>query len=248
MSFSRSQYLKAISITLLILFAVLLVAIISGWFVLSDSAKYGMVAVLLLGYSLYPIISRIGDWLDESWLGPIIDKYSRQARLARRGFEGENTVNEWLESIFPRESILPNVKFSSLSGKLFDIDFVIVSAKGVMVVEVKNLSDQLYFEGEDCYQVKEKRKFLLSRDSDPRSEVDRHVSYLRSKLQTAGVFSGRVNQVLAFSNGMATWTGKTSTYIVRDADSLRRYVEGLPEDPDCTVEIQQSIKQVLQSL
>lgn len=246
MSFSRRIYIKAmmwVVFTLAILGAVVIVSFSS---LVSHPARYGMIATLLIGYGMYPLIEKIVDWLDKK-LGPILDKKKQAMDSAKRGFQGEDTVGAWLHAILPSKSILCQPEFSYASGNPFDIDFVVVHDRGVIVIEVKNVTDEIIFEGEKYYSVKEGKKNLLPPENDPRSEVERHVWFLEHRLRTAGVYDGPIVGVLVFPNGQVSWVGKPGVYIVKDAHSLEQFLKELPINSLCTPAVQMAIKQALQS-
>lgn len=97
----------------------------------------------LFGFIFYPVLIGIKDVGSK-----VADKLLDDSDAARLGFEGESTVAVWLQELLPQDRyrVLPNVV---LPNHKFDIDFVVVGPKGVIVLEVKNFTEQVKFFNEN---------------------------------------------------------------------------------------------------
>lgn len=150
---------------------------------------------------------------------------------AKLGVEGEKIVAGWLNQLFPKDryAVLPNVV---LPGHKFDIDFIVVGPKGVIMLEVKNFTEQRCFSEDEYFYIKNGRKYVLPASDDPRQEVRRHLSYLRKQFENIGLDSSvRISRAVVFLNEKdVVFEGKTGIYIANGFDSLERFTEGITED------------------
>ena len=128
---------------------------------------------VLIGFILYPLVMLMRNKLDKFEDG-ILD----EANSARLGFEGENTVASWLEEILPKTGyiVLPNV---ILPKHRFDIDFVVIGPKGVVVLEVKNRTGKYHFSNDEYFEIKNSKENILPPSFDPREQISKHSYYLR---------------------------------------------------------------------
>ncbi len=241
MSYPKKKFIRAIVFLFLIGIIFLVVIGASSYFVLNDSSKYGMVVILLFGFFLYPLTERLVNWLD-SVTSPTVDALLKDARSAKRGIDGEFEVSGWLEEIVGEGNILRNVM---IPGRKFDIDFVVVGPKGVIVVEVKNFTNRVCFENDEYFQEKDGRRIPLSPDDDPRLEVKKHTFALSKYLALNGFDEVVVKKILVFSNGLVSWDGVTEVYIVKDKESLRKYLDDLKVIPGYAPEVYEGIKILL---
>ncbi len=239
MSFPKKKFFKAIFllvITGVIFFATLS---ISAYYSLQNIFEYSVIGSFLLGFLYYPLNEKLVDWLF-ALSSPRIDNLIKEAKNSKRGFEGEDLVNSWLEDIVGKNNFLKNVK---LPFHIFDFDAVIIGDKGIIVLEVKNLSEQVYFENDQCYIKKDGRQIFLNKDS--RNILNKRVSVLREYFSSHGVGHIAIQKALVYSNGLVTWKGDVGVYIIKDKNVLENYLNNLDMDPECTVEIQNKIKKLL---
>jgi len=179
----------------------------------------------LFGFIFYPVFSLVLKKTDK-----IADKLLDDADAARRGFEGENTVAGWLKQLLPQDSyrVLRNVK---LSGHKFDIDFIVIGPKGVIMLEVKNFTEQRCFSEDEYFQVKNSRKHVLPLKDDPREEVRYHLYYLRKQFESKMPDRVRISKAVVFLNeNDVIFEGNPGIYIANGFDSLKRFIEGVSED------------------
>lgn len=223
MTYAKKILYRSASVVGVVLLSILLAALSGVFFILSRPEKYGVVIIFLLGYFSYYFIKWAADSTEEI-LGPTLDQQARDFKSAKRGIDGEDTVYGWLKEFFPKESTLRNL---TLPNRKFDIDFVVVSDKGVTIVEVKNFSDHVQFEDDEYFQQKDGRKILLSPDDDPRRAVRNHAYALSVYLDSVGIKDMRINKVLVFSNGHVSFSGETGVFIVKDKDALKKYFDSI---------------------
>lgn len=75
-------------------------------------------------------------------------KIEDQLYRVQAGFSGELKVDRYLESIECLHSkiVLTNLHLSTKSGKTFQVDTLIISRKYILLLEIKNIKGELYFE------------------------------------------------------------------------------------------------------
>lgn len=242
MSYPKKIYWRALIVLVAIFGLFLLITLFSAYLSLRDSTKYGILVMFLLGFLFYPLNEQLINWIDKL-LDPILDKTIKSAKRAKRGIDGEGAVAEWLVDIVGKGHFVRNVE---LPGHHYDFDAVIVGEKGVIVLEVKNLTDPIRFDGEDYYRIKDGKSTLLSPEKDPRFKLQSRVYELKQYLNSNGFGNIMTQKALVISNGLVTWSGPVETYIVKDKDHLKAYIEGLRIDPACTPQVRAEILQILQ--
>lgn len=242
MSYPKKLFLRALMTVVAILGLIFLVILFSAYLSLRDVTKIGIVFTFLVGFLYYPLSEKAVDWLD-SLIGPFIEKSLKTAKRAKRGMDGEDMVSGWLEEIVGKGNFVSNVE---LPGAKFDFDAIIVGERGVIVLEVKNLSDSIRFDSEDYYQLKEGEPILISPDKDPRFKLRERVVYdLRRYLDSNGFGAVTTHKALVICNGQVTWNGPAETYIIKDKEHLRKYIESRNIDPSCTPQVQTEILNLL---
>lgn len=244
MSFPKKLFLRSIFVLVIVAGVWAFISVVSLYFTFHDPSKYLVVMLLLVGCGIYPLVTKLVDWVDLK-IDPTISKNIKNAHNGRRGYEGEDTVNGWLEEIVGDGNIIRNVSFVGRYGHKFDIDLVLVSSKGVVAIEVKNFTDPVRFEGDEYFQMKGDKKIPVSPDDDPRFEVVRHAFALRKRLNENGFEKVKITRVVAFANGLVSWDGKTGVYIAKDKDSLKNCIDGLEVDSNYSVEDCEKIKALL---
>lgn len=232
------------SILFLILLALLLVVVFELHFVLSRPEKYGIAITLLLGYLSHYFIRWTINILDGK-VGPILDRQTRDFKSAKRGIDGEDTVYGWLREFFPEEEILRNITIPTPSKYKFDIDCVIASPRGLILAEVKNFSNPVRFEDDKYFQEKYGRQILFSPDDDPRQEVRNHAYALSMYLASKDIENVRINKVLIFSNGLVSYYGEPGVFIVKDRESLKKFIDGIESDLNYSPDVVKKIKMLL---
>ncbi len=196
----------------------------------------------LFGFVFYPVFIGI-----KNRSGKIADKLLDDAYAARLGFEGERTIADWLKKILPQNSfrVLPNI---TLPGHKFDIDFIIIGPKGVIVLEVKNFTEQVKFLNDKYYLFFGGKWLLLSSDQDPRDEADRHSYYLKKYFERNAINNVKISRAVVFLKDTdALIKGKTGIYIANGFDSLKRFIEGVTEDSRYDASFCNRIENVLEN-
>ena len=241
MSYAKKKYIKAVLFLAGVFVVVSLEIIVSAYFSLRNVEKYGVIIVFLFGFFWYPLNEKIVNWI-YSLSGPKVEEKIRDVKSSRRGIEGENILNSWLEEIVGKDNFKSNVVLPKCD---FDIDAVVFGDKGLIVLEVKNFSDPVYFKNDDYYTEKDGRSLLLSPDSDPRFKVRKYFYNLRNYLDSNGLDSVTIQKAMVFANGLVYWDENTGIYIIKDKESLRNYLAGLKIDPACTPEVCEKIRNLI---
>jgi hypothetical protein len=239
MSYPKKIYAQGILFLFSVFLFLFLASGFSSYFSLRDSGKYGIIIIFIILY--YPLNKKLVNWiysLSESRLGQEI----KNIKNGKRGYEGEDEVNLWLEDIVGKDNIIRNVK---LPNYKFDIDAVVVCNKGVIIVEIKNLTNEVCFKKDEYYYQKDGKWITLSLKKDPRYKLKNRTYKLRSYLIENGFGSVYINKVLVFSNGKFSFKGKPGIFIAGDKGYLKNYIEKLPFDSNCTPEICEKIKSLL---
>ena len=247
MSYPKKLYIKAIAIIFLIGILFLITTGVSGYFALNDTAKYGAITLVLIGFFFYPLMKRLIDSVDAKIIGPIIDEKKEDARKAKMGFMGEDEVFNWLKEVVNPENVLRNIPFNDSLGNPFDIDLLVIDEHGILAFEVKNLSDPVRFENDEYYQDRGGKLISLPPENDPRFETKKHSYVLRKYLDKNGFDSVKIKKALVFVNGGVSWDGNNEMYIVKDKNSLQNYINSLEVDSACTPEICKKIKNLLRN-
>jgi hypothetical protein len=241
MTYPKKIYMQAVVFLMLILLFFILIFGLSSYFSLRDITKYGIVVIFILGFLYYPLNNKIVKYL-ESLLYPVLDKKVDKAVNARRGYEGEDEVNSWLDEIVGKDIFIKNVQLPNCK---FDIDAVVVSDRGVTVIEIKNLTNKVFFKNDEYYYEKDGGLVYLPPKKDPRHKLNNRIYALRNYLGDKGFNLIKLNKILVFSNGNVFFEGKLGTFIARNKDNLRDYLEKLEIDNDCTPEVCEKIKSLL---
>jgi len=244
-SYSRQKWKQAIIKILPFLIIFLVFILIDISYLFSKREQYGMIIGLLLGFLYYPVSKKMVDFL-EKHTAPHIDPLAKQYKAGRQGEEGENAVYGWLKEIVQGESVFQNV---TLPGHKCDIDFVVVNSKGVIALEVKNLTDKTFLADDGGYfQIKNDEHILLPRQSDPRTQAENHADYLRQFLNSKGLGNIKINKVLVYPNDKVDWENAPGVFIIKSKEALSKYLGDLSHDHNCTKEVCERIKDLLRPL
>ena len=243
-TYSKKLYIMAwvkLGVTLLILLSLLFLDFRYGFSQKSFTSKtLEILFVFILGFFSYPVFK-----LGKKKLDIFEDKIFNDADKAKLGFEGEDTVESWLKQILPKNeyTILSNIILPECN---FDIDFIVVGPKGIILLEAKNFTSHYQFSDGECFKIKDGKKILLTRNYDPRDQVQRHVSSLTKYLESKGYSNLRILKALVFINAdLISINGSTGIYIANGFDSLKRFFDNSTLDNSYTPEFCEKIKQVL---
>lgn len=201
---------------------------------------FELLSVLVLGFFSYPVFK-----LGLKKLDKFEDEIFYDIDSGRLGFEGENTVAGWLQQILPKDkyTILQNF---ALPKHLFDIDFIIIGPKGIIVLETKNLTDHYQFSNDEFLKIKNNQKILLSPKYDPRDQLRRHVYHLIKFFEVNRYSDLRILKALVFIDAnRISINGNTGIYIASGFDSLKKFLDSATLDVLYTPEFCEKLKQVL---
>lgn len=242
-SFARRKWLKAMVLMTFIGVVVAGMILIGLYQAFGSKEKYGVIALVVLGYFSYMAIESFVGYIDKK-LGPVIEENLSDSRRARKGCVGEDTVYGWLTEALDlgQCAILRNVIFPGVRG---DADMVVIGPKGVVVVEVKNYSNPTRFERRAYYYFFKRMSAVLSWYKDPRHQLEDTKNALSRFLANNGLASVSVHGVLAFVS-QVSYSQDAGVFVARDKDGIKRYFEDLPENISCTREVCERIKKILE--
>jgi len=244
LSYSRRLYLKAQIKFFLILFtliAILLLDIVYGIGRANFTIEvFEMLFIFAIGYMFYPLYQFL--------LGKLFkteDKIIKDMDNAELGFKGEETVSGWLKQILSAEEyiILPNVV---LPNHRYDIDFIVIGPKGIIILEVKNFTGKFHFSNDEYFEIKNGKKNALPPFFDPREQVKKQTFDLREYFELKGHGNARILKALVFVNkDSITIDGNTGIYVVNSLDSLKNFFDNITLDINYTPEYCEKIRQIL---
>ncbi|MDP1620163.1 MAG: nuclease-related domain-containing protein, partial [bacterium] len=148
----------------------------------------------------------------------------------------------WLKEVVKKENILRNI---TLQNTKFDIDLMVIGDKGIIAIEVKNLSNPVCFEDDEYFYEKNGNKALRSPKDDPRFKFKKHIYFLIKYLEKNELGFVKIKKILVFTNGKVSWDGKAGIYIIKDKNSLENYINKLEVDPELTPQVCEKIKTLL---
>lgn len=190
---------------------------------------FEMLFVFFLGFLFFPIV-----WKLQGKLIEVNDNLQADADAAKLGMEGEKNVAVWLNEHLPKDtySIISNVQ---LPGHKFDIDFVIIGPKGIIVLEVKNFSDKVYFSEDEYFKIIDGQKYFLPVDDDPRVQARRHSDCLKKYFELKGAKGIKISKAVVFIKPDACGIeGKMGVFIISGREKLKQYLNSLENCPDYT--------------
>jgi hypothetical protein len=239
--------------------------------------KYGVIAflfiifVVLIKYSVFPLV-KDQAWLNVNfWVVTILltigfvfclaeqkliktfdlflDNKNNKIGRGKAGDEGETMVLNELKRILKSDdyTVYPNYK---INGRRSDFDFLIVGPKGLIVMEVKNLSDKIHIHGDRIERVKEekyeKNVKILKGKADFRKKLDDICKFLKKEL---GFRDVTIKKVLVFpGGGVSLMVDRPGIYIVQKIEELARYFENLQEDKKFTPDFCKDLNDKLKNL
>jgi hypothetical protein len=167
---------------------------------------------------------RLNLYLDQKFL---------QNNTAEKGIEGEDLVETELKRILDEGyRIYKNFK---IPGREFDIDFVIVGPRGIILLEVKNYSEKIIFSDMGATIIRrigyKTDNIRLFDKNDPRRQVIYHSVILNQYLRDLGFGKTAVREkALVFVADMTIIEGEAGVDIVSGINNLRGFIEAIPED------------------
>jgi len=163
--------------------------------------------------------------------------------------EGEDTVeNKLREMLDERYRILRNFK---IPGREFDIDFVIVGPKGLILLEVKNYTEKMIISEEFATIIKKTgyrtQTIRLDGKKDPRRQVLYHSVILNQYVKDLGFPNVAVRgKALVFVENMAVLKGDPGVYIVSGVENLDSFLDAIPDDKSFDEEVSCKVCEALE--
>jgi hypothetical protein len=172
------------------------------------------------------------------WLESFLAKVNNDIGVSMAGHDGEQKVFKELGSILnDKYTVYPNY---IVPGHKFDLDFLIVGPKGLIVVEVKNFSNATVFTEDKALSIKEsgykQEVTKLVGSADPRTKLETHCKVLNNYLNYLDFDNIKIKKVLVFARDHVTIEGKSKIYIVKKISDLRKYFNELYNDERFTTE------------
>ena len=224
---------KYLVVTLLFLLAIISFVYYFQKFKIPDSESFVILFSMILGM----LMSIFLVWIFRI-LNKFFDKKDNNISKAKFGDDGEQKVLNKLEKCLDSSYyVYPNFKIPS---RKFDIDFLIIGKKGIIVMEVKNSSSLFSFTEKEALRIKgtgyTQEITRLIGNADPRIKLKNHCKSLDYYLYSIGVKNIKVRKVLVFVNSLIKIEGKPGIYIVKKLDELDNYFESLNVDENFSPE------------
>lgn len=244
MIYSKKLYIKAL-LKFWGLFGILAIFLLLDFYYVFSKTNLTIktleiLLVFFFGYFMYPIYFSIRKKFND-----IGDNILFEAGSARLGLEGEKIVYDWIKNILPEKEyiILSNVV---LPKHKFDIDFIVIGPKGVIVLEAKNFTGQFHFSNDEYFQIKNQKRNVLPQSFDPREGVRRHIYHLREFFERNNFNDIRILKALVFvKEDNISVDGNTGIYIAKGFNSLKYFLDGITTDPIYTPEYCEKIRKIL---
>lgn len=231
----KHQGMKWAVILFGLLFLILAISyfwVVGGYWIHDPQFIVTGVAVLL-GALVILLAQRVSNCLDNY----LINK-DGQIGIAKAGDLGECLVREELDKVLD-DSYVVCANYI-IPGHKFDLDFLIIGPKGLIVVEVKNFSDSTIFSEQQALRVKDfgyrRETTMLVGKADPRTKIDTHCRVFNNYLNYLGLDNIKIKKVLVFPKDHITIEGKSRIYIVKKIHELGQYFEDLYPDERFTPE------------
>jgi len=244
LSYSKKLYLKSILKFFAILSALILILLIDVVYGIGRAnftfEVFEMLFVFAVGYMSYPLFNILLSKLLKKE-----DEILKDWGNAELGFKGEDTVADWLKQILLTKDyiVLPNVV---LPNQSFDFDFIIIGPKGVIVLEVKNLTGKYHFSNDEYFGIKNGQKKVLPPYFDPREQVKKQIFSLREYFELKGYSNIKISKSVVFiDKNLISIEGNTGIYISAGYDSLKNFFDGITLDSNYTTEYCEKVRQVL---
>lgn len=191
------------------------------------------------------ICYKLEDALDSYW-----EKRSVEQDNGRRGREGEGRVLQEIKKIYGSEyRVYKNFR---IPGRKWDIDFVIVGPRGVIVLEVKNYTGQMSFYQK--YVIKKIQKnpqkteeFHLMGKNDPRNQLIYHTAIFDQYMSDLGFENIKINKALVFSEDIVKENENSGVKIVSGLGDLNGFLNGLEQNEKFTPDFCNKINETFEN-
>jgi hypothetical protein len=243
-SFSKKQIkkhrIKKYSVFIIVFVAAIILLYFSSQSISKDPNRFNPITLLIVISAIMGALL----WILFRWLFKKLDTYidniDVNLGIAMAGDDGEVKVFEELKKVLNDSyTVYPNY---IIPGHKFDLDFLIVGPKGLIVVEVKNFSNATFFSEDKAMIIKQsdsaykQETTKLVGSSDPRNKIETHCKTLSNYLSYLEFNNINVKKVLVFAKDHVTIEGKSNIYIVKKIYELGKYFESLYPDDRFTLD------------
>jgi hypothetical protein len=177
-------------------------------------------AAVFATLSLFSLFLAIGFKLF-SYLDQYEEKLFQNIENSKRGIEGEELARELISrTVGEGYKVFPN-KDLPTGG---DIDCLILGKKGLILIEIKNFSKQIWLP-----------LFWTKGFYDPRNEAKRHATSLLKYFAENGYGKPlKIRKAVLYINREVYYWGKQGVFNIRGLDRFAQYFFGLPLDSAIT--------------
>lgn len=191
------------------------------------------------------ICYRFENFLDSYWEKSFLDGDN-----GSRGSEGEEKVMQKIKEVYgPDYKVYKNFK---IPGRKWDIDFVIIGPKGVLVLEVKNYTGQMSFYHK--YVIKKIKKaskkeeeFHLMGKNDPRNQLIYHTAIFDQYIGDLGFGDIKINKALVFPEDIVKINENPGIKIISGLSGLNDFLNNLEKDEKFTPEFCQRLDEAFKN-
>ncbi|MCC6643775.1 NERD domain-containing protein [Candidatus Peregrinibacteria bacterium] len=250
---NKAKFLVILALILIILALDLLFVLpwsLSRLFVLKFTIPNLIVTPIILIVFISGIL-KVWSWCEKR-IDAKLNKFHQDWGNAEKGFKGEDLIYAELQKILDPNSyhIFRNL---SLKGEKWDMDFVIVGPKGVILLEVKNYQNtkNSYTAKHQFYFSRKISEWIPSR-IDLRDFVGNCANQLEKYLFENGVERIHVRRVILYINPdsveMKDYGGNQNhVYIIQGLNRLQQYLDNVSDDSDMNPNLFNKLINILNS-
>ena len=156
-----------------------------------------------------------------------IRKILKEVKFVKLGRDGERAVGQYLENLREKGHRI----FHDLLGDNFNLDHVIISRKGIYVIETKTYSKPEKGESKIIFDGEKLRIKALGEQTEPIVQVNAASNWLKNILQETTGKKFSIKPVLLFPGWYveSTKQGKKSNIWVLNPKALPTYIENQPD-------------------
>lgn len=245
LSFSEKNIIKYSLIIVIILVFAFLVAIFSLKWSLGqiisqkkwlDPQFWGTAIIFLIGIIFTVIFQYIINNYFDFWL----DNATQKLNNHLKGIRGEKKTFIKLKEILGQEyKVYRNFK---IPNRKFDVDAIIVGPKGIIAIEIKNISGEFEFIGEETYKrymnYNNECVCKLNEQKSPTKQILRHSAVLEKWLIENGFRNILLKRAIILVNEKVKVNKikNPSVFIVKGLERLPNFIETCYNDPLFTLE------------
>lgn len=261
LSFAKRKYVVNKAKILVVLAVVLLILALDLFFVLPWSfSRLNLLKFTILDLIFTPTILIVFVWgILKAWswlekrMDEKLDQFHKNWKNAERGFKGEDLVYAELQRILDPNSyhIFRNIV---LKGKKWDMDFVIVGPKGIILLEVKNFQEsKVSFTASKQFFFSNRISEWIQSRFDLRNLIGRSAFQLEKYFAENNLDGIHVRRVILYikpdSVHIKEYGGnKNHVYIIQGIDKLSDYIAGITPDKMLDLDVCLKINDILNRL